>query len=239
MSKLNLRTLVPLESIASPLEPRVPMALSPDLPDALRDWRTCRLDDDPGAALAHLIKMAVHSVPGGLLDVDEARQEAWVVSLSSKAISGVDCDPLALPPRLIVILRNHLADRQRRARRRQMKSLTIELADARIGREEDPAVAYERGRIRVLVREILDEARERLSETSHLIIVLRGIDERSFEEIAELIAWPVARVRDRHRRAMAHLRLLFLQRLADDPADFRLMGCPSNHPISNSSEVKS
>jgi RNA polymerase sigma factor (sigma-70 family) len=193
------------------------------------DWRSRRLDGDPGLEddearfyrdFAPLLRVAVGRSRGNALDPEDAAQEAWLVLLSRKSVVGAGHDQEDLPARVVVVIRNHLDDLGRRARRRLSESLASEEADSLVGREEDPAVAYERDRDRALVRAVLEEARGRISEPSHRIILLRGIEGRSHEEIAEILGMPIARVRDRYRRAISDLRDLFIRRFGADPIVF-------------------
>jgi RNA polymerase sigma factor (sigma-70 family) len=154
----------------------------------------------------------------GALDPEDAAQEAWLVLIARAAADRDDdgeSDPL---PRVVLIVRNHLADLRRRAARRACRPLDEATAGSLIGREEDPAEACERSQAREGVRAALEEAHDRLSGPSHRIVVLRWAEGRTFAEIAELLEMPVARVRDRHRRAIPILRALLIRRFGPDPS---------------------
>jgi RNA polymerase sigma factor (sigma-70 family) len=164
-----------------------------------------------------MLRDAVGRPRGWPLDPEDAAQEAWLALIGLSPIGPTGDVVAESPARLVVAIRNRLVDLARRAGRRQFEALAREEAHALVGREEDPAGAYERNRIRAAVRAVVEEARDRVSEGSHRIVVLRWIEGRTFAEIAEGLGMPVARVRDRHRRAIPVLRALLIRRLGSDP----------------------
>jgi RNA polymerase sigma factor (sigma-70 family) len=209
------------------------------------DWGVRQLDDDPALAdgwrrfslrLAPLLGAKNRRGRRSALDQEDAFQEAWLVILAGTSVDRAGIDEEDLSSWDFVVIRNHLADLRRRARLRLSEPLDLEEADSREGREEDPAVAYERDRVRALVRAVLEEARRRMSGTSHRIVVLRGIEGRSYEEIAGTLGMTVSRVRDRHRRAITVLRGLIIRRFGADPAGF-LIVCAKSDPLDLDHEV--
>jgi RNA polymerase sigma-70 factor, ECF subfamily len=168
------------------------------------------------AAFAPILRDVVRRRQGGALDREDAAQEAWLFFMArvvtDRAGDGGD-DP---SPQFAVRIRNHLADLGRLARRHGCLPLADEEADVLVGRELDPAEAYEVCRIRQEVRAALVAAREFMTEPTHRIVVLRWIEGRSYAEIAEILEMTVARVRDRHRRALPALRALLIRRFGTD-----------------------
>ena len=154
------------------------------------------------------------------MEAEDVAQEAWLAFLTYLRRGRVR-EEEERNAWLALVGGNRLSNLKRGAAWRLQESLDDEDAEALVGREEDPAVAYERGLVRALVREVLAEACGRISGPSHRIVILRGIEERTYEEIAETLGLPVARVRDRHRRAILVLRALFIRRFGADPAGLR------------------
>jgi RNA polymerase sigma factor (sigma-70 family) len=194
---------------------------------AFLDWRARRLDDDPDLTDAWtwfyrdftpLLRAAVDGSRTNLLEPEDATQEAWLVLISRFLIDSDGGASDELSAWMVVVIRNRLADLERRAGRRRSEPLGDDEADSLAGREEDPATGYERHRVQEVVRLVLEEARHRVSGPSHRIIVLRWIEGRTFAEIGEILGMPVARVRDRHRRAIPTLRDLLILRFGSDPA---------------------
>jgi RNA polymerase sigma factor (sigma-70 family) len=185
--------------------------------------------DDPQTwiipAFAPILRDLVRRRPGDALDPEDATQEAWLVLVARVAAVRIDDGEDDLPPQLVVRIRNHLADLRRRARRRVCLPLADDLAEALVGREENPAVAFEQSQAREEVRAALIEAGNRLSRPSLRIVVLRWVEGRTFAEIAEILEMTVDRVRDRHRRALPVLRALLIRRFGAD-----LFGLPPASP---------
>jgi RNA polymerase sigma-70 factor (ECF subfamily) len=153
----------------------------------------------------------------GPVEPDDAAQEIWLALLAGyrryRRLEGRGGFAVWLG----VVARNRLARLGRRERARPEVALDPARAEALIGREEDPALAYERGRARAAVLEALEEARARLSEASHSVVILRWIEGRTVQEIARALGLSPAQVRDRHRRAVPVLRALLGRRLGLSP----------------------
>jgi RNA polymerase sigma-70 factor (ECF subfamily) len=193
--------------------------------DSEREWRVHLLDDDPAATddpcrlcedLGALIQVAIQRLAGNSLDLEEAIQESWLVLLAHVAETQSVRFRSEIPSWLAVVVRNRLADLERQARRRATESLAFEDANALIGREEDPAVVFERNQSRAEVRAVCEAARDRVSESTYRIIVLHWIEGCPYDEIATTLGIPLARVRDRHRRAFPMLRDLLTRRFRSD-----------------------
>jgi RNA polymerase sigma factor (sigma-70 family) len=161
---------------------------------------------------APLLRVAVGRSRGRGLEPEDAAQEAWLVLIGRIPIDLIDEASDVSPARIMVVIRNHLADLERRAALRRCEPLDDEMARSLIGREGDPATAHERGCVQEAVRVVIEEAGERLSKPSFRILVLRWVEGRTFAEISEVLEMPVAWVRDRHRRAIPVLRALLIRR---------------------------
>jgi RNA polymerase sigma factor (sigma-70 family) len=215
----------PPSSVAGPVKrpeiDRVPSENS----STFLNWRARRLDDDPALAdawarfyreYAQLLRVVVGRSRRRLVDPDDATQEAWLILISRFSIDLTGEASDEFRAQVVVAIRNHLADLKRRARRRRFEPLVEDEADALVGREEDPATTCDRDLVGTLVCAVLEEARDRVSELSHRIIVLRWLEGRTAAEIAETLGMTVAQVRDRHRRVFPVIRRRLIRRFGAD-----------------------
>ena len=186
---------------------------------------------------APLLRIAIHGSQWGRLDREDAEQEAWLVLLGHSAPRSPGGEPEGLPARIVVAIRNRLVDLRRRAERRKYLPMGDDVARSLIARDEDPAMAHERGRVRAMVAEVLESARDRVSPLDHRIIVLRWVEGRSIAEIAATLQIPASRVHDRHRRAIAVIRDLLVRRLGADSVVLGIRVRAAHHPIPSPAEV--
>jgi RNA polymerase sigma factor (sigma-70 family) len=193
----------------------------------LLDRRARRWHDEPGLAdawarfhrdVAPLLRAAARRGRRSALDPDDATQEAGLVFLASPHPARPRGGAGESRARSSLGLANRLSNLGRRAAWRLGESLADEYAAALMGREEDPAVAYERGRVRMLVREAIEETRRHVPGPSHRVLVLRWIEGLDHAEIAEALGMTASQVHDRHRRAIPVLRSLLVRRFGMRPA---------------------
>ena len=171
-----------------------------------------------------ILEAAARSGRHGLLEPDDAIQEAWLAFIVRfRMYQSADEGP-EFAIWLVAVVRNRLANLERRAARRLQASLGRDEADALMGREEDPADAYERDLVQAAVRGALAEARGRLPEASYLVVVLRWIEGRTTPEIAEILGMTTSQVRDRHRRSIPVLRHLLSRHFQADRGDLATAG---------------
>jgi RNA polymerase sigma factor (sigma-70 family) len=223
---VNPRALQPMHQAASPVGMVGFVPVAPATNDTDPAWRALPLDEGPPSvavqdrfteAFDRLLRSFARCPPGSALDSEEAAQEAWLVFLAHDPSGRAGRVSGDFPALLLTAIRHRLADLERYHRRRLTESLADAEADLLISRDSDPAVLHERGRIVALVRAVLEEARGRLPEPSYRIVVLRWIEGRTYAEVAEALAMPVERVRDRHRRVLSLLRELIIRRFGSDP----------------------
>ena len=174
---------------------------------------------DPSFDLAPHLRALARFGPGHAIDADDAAQEAWLALADRIRHHRPEEDGRDFPAWSAIVVRNRLANLRRREARRAGVSLSREMADALIGREESPADVHERDRLRGAVRATIEEASGRLSEASHLAVTLRWIEGRTVPEIAEILGMSASQVRDRHRRALPILRLLLIRRFGSEWGD--------------------
>lgn len=110
---------------------------------------------------------------------------------------------------LITLARHTLADMARRPGRPRPESLDTRAEARLLGRDLDPATAYERRRIRELVRTVLRELREEVSDRSYQVLNLRRIEGRPVREIAARLNLTPEQVRVRDHRMRLRFRALF------------------------------
>ena len=200
---------------------------------AFFDRRASRHDLDPALdeewgrvyrSLGPILEAATRVGRCGLLEPDDAIQEAWLALIVRfRMYQAAEGGP-EFAIWLAAVVRNRLANLERRAARRPHASLGRDEAGALMGREEDPADAYERELVRAAVRGALAESRGRVPEASYLVVVLRWIEGHTTPEIAEALGMTTSQVRDRHRRAFPVLRHLLSRRFRADRAGLAAAG---------------
>ena len=109
---------------------------------------------------------------------------------------------------------NHrLVDQERSRRRHAMQHLGPRVADLLTGREPDPAVSFERKRLRELVFDALAELRDRVSSRDYEAFTLRWIEGLTVHEIARRLEMTEQQVWSSHHRTSRKLHPLLVQRL--------------------------
>ena len=118
---------------------------------------------------------------------------------------------------MVRVARNHMIDQYRKHRleRTQTSSLEVEYekAEENPARYDDPRQAFERSEKAEIVHRMLLRIPEDLRQS----VVLRDLEELSYEEIAEMLRLPLGTVKSRINRGRAELaRLLGKARLAGE-----------------------
>ena len=118
---------------------------------------------------------------------------------------------------IVRVARNHMIDQYRKHRleRTQTSSLEVEYekAEENPARYDDPRQAVERSEKAEIVHRMLLRIPEDLRQS----VVLRDLEELSYEEIAEMLRLPLGTVKSRINRGRAELaRLLGKARLAGE-----------------------
>lgn len=139
---------------------------------------------------------------------DPLLAEDIVQEVSLKAIQGQAAfkKNAAFRPWLFTILRNTITDYFRRQSRRPT-TLSLEADDA-------PEVAVDEPLDSRLLEYVLDEeieqALQELPEEMRLAVLLADVEEFSYQEIAEVLAWPLGSVMSRLHRGRGKLRARLL-----------------------------
>jgi RNA polymerase sigma-70 factor (ECF subfamily) len=149
------------------------------------------------ATTPRLWRVAVHL----LGDRDEADDVVQLVYVRAWGRIGELRDPGAALGWLVGIARNAARDRLRERARRGGRADDAALADVPAAPEQRPDVRLAEAQLGVQVRAALD----RLSDEHRLVLLLREVDEMSYDEIAATLGVPVGTVESRLHRARAKL----------------------------------
>lgn len=155
-----------------------------------------------------------HHEPGS--DRDDGVQELWLTLITR--LPGLRYDPGRGDLRgwIAAAARHRLVDRQRSRRDHPMRGLDTTAAERLAGREPDPAAAFERKRLRELVRDALAELRPRIAPRDYEAFVLHRLQEQPVREIARRLGMTEGQVWSSHHRTLRKLRPLLARRLGPD-----------------------
>jgi dTDP-glucose 4,6-dehydratase len=146
-------------------------------------------------------------------ECDDSLQDLWLLLISR--LPGLRYDPGRGDFRdwVAVAARHRLVDRERSRRSRPLGRLGDAASERLVGREPDPAVAFERSHLRELTRDALSELRLLVPPRDYDAFVLHWLQELSVREVAQRLGMTEGQVWSSHHRTRRKLRPLLAQRL--------------------------
>jgi RNA polymerase sigma-70 factor (ECF subfamily) len=162
---------------------------------------------------AHLFLELLRGHHGAESDRDDGVQELWLMLISQLPDLRYDPRRGDLRDWIAAAARHRLVDRERSRRSHPLRCLDTGAAERLAGREPDPAAAFERTRLRDLVRDALAELRRLVAPRDYEAFVLRWLQERSVREIARRLGMTERQVWSSHHRTLRKLRPLLARRL--------------------------
>ena len=148
-------------------------------------------------------------------DVDDCHQEAWTDIFLQLAAGRYDPDRGRLSSWIYTVVRHKAVDILRASRGRAPSKIdNPDLLPT--GREDDPAVAYDRKRESQLLHEALETLLGRVSPATFQTLYGFWIDEKDCGQIAQELGLTPEQIRYRRRRAKQFLHELLAHRLDVD-----------------------
>jgi RNA polymerase sigma-70 factor (ECF subfamily) len=176
-------------------------------------------------------------------DRNDCVQDVWHEVIARLAYFRRDTSRARLSTWMMTLARNKAVDVIRRRARRPSESLDHGQHISPTDPCPDPAVEYERRRVRAEVRGALDELSRVVSPTSFRVLYLRYIEDRPTTEVAAVLALTPEQVRFRTCRMRRKVRDLLERSMGHqiesdctDIHEFRVDGHLRNkasHPASN------
>jgi dTDP-glucose 4,6-dehydratase len=167
-------------------------------------------------------------------ELDDSVQDLWLMIISRLPDLRFDPGRGDLRDWIAVAARHRLVDRERCRRSHPVGHLGVEAIEQIVGREPNPATAFERNRMRDLVRHALDELSLLVSPRDYEAFVLHSLQELSVREVARRLGMTESQVWSSHHRTSRKLRPLLARRLdpesSEPPSSPEQSGIPTARP---------